>query len=388
MKGSMSNRSHRSMTMRVVEAAALVAVCVGVFPGCRFLITNWDQSENDGGNGHFKTIWKVNSVKNYGDVRWGDLSDLSAQIDLSMIPTFWFNQKTIWPSTISMYADSVLERGKNPGLGVRGLHAQGLTGEGVIVAIIDQNICLDHPEYAGKVTKYHDVGTNQPANSSSMHGPAVLSLLVGTTIGTAPGAKVYFAAAPSWTADAKYQADALNWIIDENRQLPAAHKIRVVSISAAPSGPGTPFTKNNTSWDSARALAEREGILVLDCTVDHGKTRAGYYDSQSPDSLPGFTLGYFGIKSDLDTGRLYIPVSKRTTAEEYDAGVCEYQYDGIGGLSWSIPYLTGVLALGWQLKPELTGNKLLDLAFKSAFHKDGGSVINPTAFIDSVRAIH
>jgi serine protease AprX len=366
----------------------VAAVCAGIIPGCDLLITNWDEHEGWDREGNFQAIWKVNSVKAYDDVRWGDLSGLSAQIDLTMIPTLWFNQKTIWPGAFSLYADSILEKGKNPGLGVRGLHAQGLTGEGVTVAIIDQNICLDHPEYAGKVANYHDVGCNQPENSSSMHGPAVLSLLVGETIGTAPGARVYFAATPSWTADAKYQADALNWIVGENRQVPSSNKIRVVSISAAPSGPGTPFTKNNADWDAARTLAEREGILVLDCTRDHGKTAAGYYDVRNPDSLPGYTLGYPDYPFTLDTSRLYIPVAKRTTAEEYDKGNCEYQYDGQGGLSWSIPYLAGVLALGWQIRPELTGEQLLDLAFRAAYRKGGGKIINPVAFIDSVRAYH
>jgi len=60
-----------------------------------------------------------------------------------------------------------------------------------------------------------------------MHGPAVASLLVGDSIGTAPGAKIYFVAAPSWIADAKYQADALNWIIDKNNTLPEGEKIRL-----------------------------------------------------------------------------------------------------------------------------------------------------------------
>jgi serine protease AprX len=355
-----------------------------VAAACLLSLSGCDSNEC---GGHFKTIWKVNSVKAYDDVRWGDLSGLS-EVDLSIIPKLWFNQKTVWNAKYTAYADSVMGKGKNPGLGVRALHEQGLTGEGVTVAIIDQNICLDHPEYAGKVIKYHDVGCNQSENSGSMHGPAVLSLLVGTEIGTAPGAKVYFAAAPSWTADAKYQANALLWIINENKQLPYNNKIRAVSISAAPSGPGSPFTKNNSDWDAARKQAEQEGILVLDCTQDHGKTAAGYYDFQTPEALSEFSLGYQGTEIAVDTHRLYIPVSKRTTAEEYDKGVCEYQYTGQGGLSWSIPYLTGVLALGWQARPELTGEKMLELAFKSAYLKKGGRIINPPAFIDSIRAYH
>ena len=39
-----------------------------------------------------------------------------------------------------------MENGKNPGLGIRALHGQGITGEGVSVAIIDEAIFLEPPE--------------------------------------------------------------------------------------------------------------------------------------------------------------------------------------------------------------------------------------------------
>jgi subtilisin family serine protease len=341
----------------------------------------------DESGGSFQQIHTVSSVKVNDDVRWGDLTGIESQVYPDLIPTLTFNQSTIWPSVYVSEADLVLSQGKDPGLGVRALHEQGITGAGVAVAIIDQNICLDHPEYAGKVLEYHDVGTGKDGNSGSMHGPAVLSLLVGDSIGTAPGASVYFVAAPSWTRDAQYQADALNWIINRNRQLPADAKIRAVSISAAPSGPGSPFTSHNSAWDAARTQAESEGIAVLDCTADHGRTAAGYRDLLSPDDITKFTLGFLGQEtSGVDTQRLYIPTSKRTTAEEYSKGQSAYQYTGQGGLSWSIPYLTGVLALGWQLRPELTGEQMLDLAFSSAYVINGAKVIDPPAFVDSVQA--
>lgn len=359
-----------------------------LFTGCDFLLTNWnlDERGNGSGNGKFRSEWNVTSVKAYDDVRWGNLTAIESQIDTSLIPTLWFNQRTVLPSKFVTFANRVIDSSKNPGLGVRALHAQGLTGRGVNVAIIDQNIISNHPEYAGKVIKYHTVG-DMPTDGS-MHGPAVLSLLVGNSIGTAPGAQVYFAAAPSWNADAKYQADALRWIISENKLLPADRKIRAVSISAAPSGPGSPFTKNNSDWDAARNEAEAEDIIVLDCTSDNGKTAACFYNPTNPELVSDCTPGYPGYSVIIDTNRLYIPVSKRTTAEEYVQGENGYQYTGRGGLSWSIPYLTGILAIGWQVRPDLTGKEMLGRAFSSAYIKDGAKIINPSAFIDSVRNYH
>lgn len=337
---------------------------------------------------NFQAIHKIDSIVPYQDVRWGDLSEIESSLDTNIIKTFWYNEKTVWPEKYSSYAKKLLTLGKNPGLGIREIHEEGINGTGITVAIIDQNICLDHPEFEGKIIEYYDVGCNQPANESSMHGPAVASLLVGDSIGTAPGAKIYFVAAPSWTKDAKYQADALNWIIDKNRTLPEGNKIKAVSISAAPSGPGSPFDKNKEMWDSAYARACNEGILIVDCTANNGFTMACYYNINSPEDVNECTLGWPGIDfiSDTTSNRIYVPTSFRTTAEEYDEGKPSYQYHGRGGLSWAEPYLVGVCALGWQIRNDISANEMVTLLRKSAFNSNqGGLIINPKAFIDSVK---
>jgi len=329
---------------------------------------------------------EINRIEPYQDVRQLSYTELNVPLDEALIKTLWFNQSTHWPDAYRQVAQDILEKGKNPGLGIRQLHAQGITGKGIKVAIIDQNLLLDHPEFKGKIAKYFDVGTNQPSDQGSMHGPAVTSLLVGEHIGTAPEANVYYVAEPSWNADAQYVADALDWIIDESEKLPAGDKIRVVSVSAAPSGPGSPFTKNNAAWDAAYQRASEAGILVLDCTSDHGITAPCYYDLDDPDNIAKCTPGWPGVETEAMPDRIYIPTSFRTSAEEYYQGNFSYQYTGRGGLSWSVPYLSGVLALGWQVRPDLTSAQLLDLLFKSAYvTEDGLKIINPGAFIEMVK---
>jgi subtilisin family serine protease len=166
-----------------------------------------------------------------------DLTRLNRTLGESVIETLWFTQSTKWWSTQDQrIAQNILKLGMNPGLGVRELQAEGITGKGVTVAIIDQPVVLDHPEFQGKIVKYYDTGTAEFADRGSMHGPAVTSLLVGENIGTAPDAKVYYVAAPSWLEDAQYYADALDWIVAENEKLPEGSKIRVVSVSTMPSG--------------------------------------------------------------------------------------------------------------------------------------------------------
>jgi serine protease AprX len=345
--------------------------------------------------GSFKTVKTIKSVNEFEDVRSKDLSKVDLSSSKGLIATLSFNQQTVWPEQNKMPTGSgpqkILADAMNPGLGIRKLHQQGITGKGVNVAIIDQPLLPDHPEYNGKIVAYNDTGCGP--SKSSMHGPAVSSLLVGTNCGTAPNARVYYAAAPSWKADAAYYAKGLDWIIEQNEKLPNREKIRVVSVSAAPSGPGSPFKKNREMWDRACACAEADGIMVLDCTDSHrGFLNRGWYNPGDPESVIQFNPGpppKREFRVNPAEMSLYVPSSCRTTAQHYDYhGHDSYIYWGRGGLSWSIPYCAGVLAMGWQVRPDLTPAQMKEMLFASAYvQKSGARIINPRGFIEAVKRL-
>jgi hypothetical protein len=327
----------------------------------------------------------IESVKEFDDVRWKDMSKLDLADRRGLVATLVFNQKTIWPAPekmpVGVDPNQVLTSGMSPGLGVRDLHRQGITGKGVNVAIIDQAMYLDHPEFAGKIVAYHDLAAS---NKSSMHGPGVTSLLVGANCGTAPDARVYYVAARDMVYEVDY-AEGLDWIIEQNANLPASEKIRVVSVSAAPGIAGTPSGHNQKRWNDACARAEKAGIMVLDCTDHHGFIGKCWYNARVPDSVSACRPGDPRYSYHA-TDRLLVPSAPRTTAEEYDKGDCSYQYCGTGGLSWSIPYCAGVLALGWQLRPDIPPERMRELLFKSAYtKKDDTKIINPRRFIHLVK---
>ena len=330
----------------------------------------------------------IKSVKPYDDVRWKDLSKLDLSTRKKLIATLTFNQKTVWPEQAKMPPGSdpnkILTDALNPGLGVRELHQQGITGEGVNVAIIDQPMYLVHPEFAGKIVAYHDTGCQ--TDESSMHGPLVASLLVGTNCGTAPDARVYYAAVPSWKMDAAYYAKGLDWIIAQNEKLPEEEKIRVVSVSASPNQSSW---ANRQMWDRACARAEADGIMVLDCTNSRRRGFIGrcWYNARVPESVAQCNpwappnREFRGNPTDMG---ILVPSSPRTAAEDGD--VPGYQYAGRGGLSRAIPYCAGVLAMGWEVNPELSPEQMRKLLFKSAFtKKNGAKIIYPKKFIHLVR---
>jgi hypothetical protein len=133
------------------------------------------------------------------DLRSLDLSKLDLRGSLNDLLFASFDDKTIWPPADRLPEEfdwrKIRELGMNPGLGIRSLHQEGITGEGIGIAVIDQTLLVDHREYADRLRlyeEYQDVQATRP--EADMHGLGVASIAVGKTVGTAPGADLYFIA--------------------------------------------------------------------------------------------------------------------------------------------------------------------------------------------------
>jgi len=327
------------------------------------------------------------SLEKFADVRqleWNQPQLVSGNITESVLATLEFNALTDFSHaniTSETTPGQFLELGKNPGLGVRSLNTRGITGKGVVAAIIDQPIFFDHPEFTGKIINYH---TLDPEHQGSMHGPAVTSLFVGATVGIAPDTRLYYAASPTYYGKESDEVDSLLWLIEQNKLLPADQKIRVVSVSAAPTSREHRAT-SGSGWSEAVTLANQEGILVLDCTSELNIIGPGYSDYHNPDDPASFTPGYPNVNNhNFSRNLIHAPVSPRTYAEQYKEGEYGYTYSGSGGLSWAIPYAAGVLCLGWQIAPNFTYKQMLKILFDTAYIKEGVKIINPVAFIEKL----
>lgn len=331
----------------------------------------------------------------YQDVRWGNARKLDLRQRAEILPALWFNQSTRWPAADKLPPGldpaAMLTNAMNPGLGVRELHRAGVTGQGVHVAIIDYDIQGTHPEYANNLVEIQRINTK---GGPSMHGPAVASLLVGAHCGTAPGARLHFLVVPDGVADATHDAQALHWIIKRNEGVAPNERIRIVSVSSAPSGRAQFRFRNPELWDAAVRDAEAAGLLVIDGTEHHGFLGPCNLDRSDPENPAKCRVIYARGAASFFKGRLLVPTGPRTTAEEYYRGENSYQYCGLqkdttfsSGSSWAMPYASGVAALGLQLRPELSAADLKRLLFESAYVLESGEkVINPKAFIAAVRS--
>ncbi len=159
----------------------------------------------------------------------------------------------------------------NPDPEVRRLHAQGITGRRVGIAIIDSFLYTEHQEYRQRLRWYDEID-GRPGDPAAYHGTAVASIAAGRTVGVAPEADLYFIgvgviwsnqpigswfAAPARAIHAgQHQALAIRRILEINRRLEPDRKIRVISMSI---GWGPKWLSHTAA---AVEEARRAGMLV------------------------------------------------------------------------------------------------------------------------------
>lgn len=303
------------------------------------------------------------------DLRGQDLSRLNLEGRVADLMRADFDSKTRFPRALPAAFDPerILELGRNPGLGVRRLHAAGITGKGVSIAIIDQALLVDHREYDRRLRSYDEVHWRPSA--ATMHAGAVASIAVGKDCGVAPGADLYFVA--NDFSDGRsgvnfvHLARAIDRVLAIDAALPEASKIRVLAIARG----FAPPDKGYREVTSAVARARAAGLFVVTSSLSeqygfhfHG---LGREPLAPPDEKTSYGPGLwwqdeFFAGRGVSSPTLLVPMDSRTTASE--AGAADFVFYRDGGWSWCIPYLAGLYALACQVRPDVTP----DLFWKAA----------------------
>ncbi len=306
------------------------------------------------------------------DLRSCDLSEISAKGHEGDLAFATFDSRTKWPTDLKtapdFEPDKVMELGKDPGLAVRSLHEKGITGNGVGIAIIDQGLLVDHEEYRERLQMYEEIHCGDV--SAQMHGPAVASIAVGKTIGVAPEADLYYIAEThgTWGSgkgfgwDFRFLGQSIDRILDLNKKLPLAERIRVISISVG----WSPQQQGYKEVMAAVRRAKDAGVFVVSCSLSetyegmsfHGLGRDPLKDPNEPGSYaPGrwwaqsFFENYEAYRQRAPKGTLFVPMDARTTASP--TGRHDYVFYRSGGWSWSVPYIAGLYTLACQVKPDV-----------------------------------
>jgi hypothetical protein len=340
------------------------------------------------------------------DLRSRDLSALDLRQRLDDLLYAVYDTRTVWPPAGRMPPgfdpQTILEMGKNPGLGLRALHQRGIDGRGVGIAIIDQALLSEHPQYAARLQYYGEI--NLPAHwSAAMHASAVASLAVGQTCGVAPGADLYYIGSttqdrsvsaddPGWNFT--YYAEAIRRILQINQQLPEARRIRVIAIQTGWAPEQSGYEEINLAVQQAR----QEGIFVvsssLDRTYDLHFDGLGRDPRRDPDDFTSYEPGYFWAPgfyanpSEQPGNALLVPMDGRSFAGY--TGLQDFTFARPGGWSWAIPYIAGAYALAAQVESSITPERFWELALQTGrtiqIERDGqvyalGPILDMTALV-------
>ncbi len=323
---------------------------------------------------------------------WGlagkDLTDKDlTQLSLPFLAALTFDGNTRWPERSQLPQgfppEEWIEGGKNPGLGIRALHRQGITGKGIAVAVVDKPIRHEHREFRGRIHYYEVFGGEEKGRAPHFHGIACASILAGETVGVAPDATIHYFAVPDVGENFRYYAIAADRIIEVNRSLSDAEKIRLVSISDG-LGRDNPYREE---WASALERLQATGVEVVYSSRDRldGFVWGGVAPYEDREATSNYELALYLAGMDVPREEIIIPGDYRTTASNKGGDL--YIYWGTGGWSWAIPYAAGLAALAWQLEPALAFAEIESLLRETAAAaRDGRHVIDPAAFFEALEA--
>jgi hypothetical protein len=337
----------------------------------------------DIGQGKQIVLRNAEDLKKF-DPFWGfsnvSLKNVDLRDHLTLIQSMPFNSRTVWPESSRLPQGfdpaQVFEQGKNPGLGIRALHKQGINGTGVGIAIIDQPMAQDHLEYAHRIKQYKAIEVQ--GVPPQMHGPGVTSIAVGKQCGVAPAATLYYYAVPMWKwKKCEPYGNIIHSILQLNHEAKPTERIRVVSISTGM----FPSWEDYEDWQATLQKAKEQGVIVLTCSTRAIRympvKRAHAQDPEDPNS-------YISVIARPGADLMMVPAGNRTTASHEGADVFTYWTEA--GMSWATPYLAGLAALACQVDPRITPDKIFELWQDTAVRTQVGVVVNPQGFITRVQA--
>lgn len=309
----------------------------------------------------------------FPDARSCDLSGEDFSNSLDKLLYTEFDSKTIWPDSLPQDFDpqQIIDQNRNPGLGVRSLHEQGITGKGINIGIVDQPLLTGHAEYKDRLKMYKDF--NAPGGMS-MHGPAVASIALGSTVGVAPEANLYYVSLDFDKSGENGEnmapfIEGLTYLLDLNELLPEEDKLDVISISRG-------WTSDLPGAAEMEALIDRakeEGVFVVTTSLEENYPMDLYGSSRPPISDPDDRSVYLPALDSMESypdmkfrfeNALTIPKDFRAFASP--TGTEDYANWIDGGYSWVVPYLSGVYALARQVKPDITPEEFYTLAMETS----------------------
>lgn len=251
-------------------------------------------------------------------------------------------------------------------LSIPQLHAQGLTGEGVLVGHLDTGVDASHPALLGAITEYAEfdaLGNQRPGSmprDSGEHGTHTAGTIAGRTVngirfGVAPRASLASAMVIEGGTVLARILGGMNWAV--------GHRIRVLSMSLGLIGYADSFLY------LTRILRAR-GVLPVFAVGNEGAGTSRYPGNYA-EALSVGALGVHGNVCDFSGSqhfeRALDPTVPDLLAPGEDVVSCvpNNDYMIMSGSSMAAPHLTDLAALLMQARPGKTIDDIEQAIFRS-----------------------
>jgi subtilisin family serine protease len=270
---------------------------------------------------------------------------------------------------------------------------RNLSGEGVVIAVIDTGIDASHPDLAGVVIGGADFsgagtpGGTSPVGPSGFHATMVASLIAGQgritggVIGIAPNAKLLSISVGLGLegADTDRQiAQAVRWAADQGAD--------VINLSVSRASRNWP-----ASWDEAFLYAMEKDVVIVAAS---GNKLDGVSSPTAPATIPGVisvtAVDREGNASAV-SGAEGIGISVAAAGIDMVGSYPNQQAKKWSGSSAAAPIVSGLLALMIEADPSASSSDLIERLISTAkdlgekgYDKDFGyGLISPSSAVSS-----
>ena len=243
--------------------------------------------------------------------------------------------------------------------------AKGITGKGVIIALIDGPVELSDPELAGATIIDKSRCTIEAPMASRYHASGLAAVLVSQNYGVAPDATLYtyqvtnkdtVSTGTCGTGASRLNSfdKLINQAIDDGAQ--------IISISQ-----GSSSHDENLKWAIARAMSQ--GVIIVNSAGnnarDDNNNQLGWWSGVVGVSAIG-TDGKFTSYSSWGNGVTTTAVGGPIKARDFDTGADATTE----GTSNSAALVSGFLALARAKWPNATPNQILQLLVATGLNPD------------------
>lgn len=263
-------------------------------------------------------------------------------------------------------------------IGADKLHALGLTGQGVTIAVIDSGLGKDAAGLSKNISDASvDLIPRRKSGEGDRHAVYIAETLVGSPEGAGAVGVAYDSQVMSIRADnddACVKECAFSSInLAKAVDYAVSNKARIIDLSLAGDH------RLSDAFEKALTRAVKAGAVVVFAAGNEGGKLPEWPARYAAD--PRFAGSVVAVGAVTKAGELasfsdragpaqrsYITAPGSRVVTDCDADTCAI----VSGTSFAAPHVAGALALLMQAYPDLSGRQALDLLLRSAQGAGGG----------------